>query len=180
MKSHYIDEKSGALVSELLALRRMHHKDHISIKGAIVDILDEYEIREKTVSITTDNAGEFRCAFNKFSENFERFRETYDGPGEFDLGDDNDNDFLLNAFLTQHSLENENEDHCSEVIRGPEIIENASNIMPMVNDVRNEVFSGSKSTFVRTGTDKFVLLDLESICRDANRACDDQQFSCER
>lgn len=60
MKSHYIDEKSGALVSDLLALKRMDSKDHVAVKPAIMYILDEYGIREKITAITTDNAGKFR------------------------------------------------------------------------------------------------------------------------
>lgn len=172
MNAHNIDEKSGALVSDLLALKRMHYKDHAEVTTAIVGILDEYEIRNKIVSITTDNAGEFRCAFNKFSENFERFKEPYNGLEGIDLVEDNDDDFLLNVYMNQQ------EGIGNDVVRGPEVVENGANVMPMADDVSNtsRVFGGCSTTIVPAGTNKFVLLDLENICR-SNHFCDEQQNS---
>lgn len=38
MKSHYINDKTGELVSDLLALKRMYSKDHVAVKTAIVSM----------------------------------------------------------------------------------------------------------------------------------------------
>lgn len=171
MKSHYIDDKTGLLVSDMLALRRMYSKDHLTVTTAIVSILEEYGIREKTTSITTDNAGEFCCAFKKFSENFEQFKEPRDTI-EFSLGNDDDDNFLLNTYLTEQSIlainddgDDDDENDGSgdaidgEVIRGTEIIKNGQNIMPMANDVGNRACNYSNSSQV-ADANKFVLYDL--------------------
>lgn len=182
MKSHYIDEKTGVLVSDLLALKRIYHKDHITVKTAIVCILDEYGIRDRTTAITTDNAGEFCCAFKKFSENFEQFKESYGDTIEFDLGDDDDDDqFLRNAYLTEQSIlaehysseDDDNGDDDMNVIRGAEVIENGRNIMPMANDVENRACNYSSACEVAEAN-KFVLYDLESILRTEQQASESE------
>lgn len=181
MKSHYIDVKTGALISDMLAIRRMYSKDHVAVKAAIIEILDEYEIREKTVSITTDNASELRCAFNKYSENFDRFKKACDSI-EFDLGNDDDDDtFLINAYmarqekLAEHDNESDTEsgdESETEMIRESERIEPDENILPMADDVANRM----RIAHVEPEASKFVVHDLESIFRaerDLERGCED-------
>lgn len=173
MKSHYIDEKTGLLVSDLLALKRIHSKDHITVKLAMVSIMEEYGISKKTSAITTDNAGEFCCAFKKFSENYVQFKEPCDTI-EFGLGDDVDDDFLRSVYLTRQSVladgdDEDEDDHDDEiedceVIRGTELRTTDRNIMPMANDVENRACTHSSACEVAE-TDKFVLHDLESIFR---------------
>lgn len=175
MKSHYIDDKTGSLVSDLLALKRIHSKDHITVKIALVCILEEYGIKEKTTAITTDNAGEFCCAFKKFSENFEHFKDPCDDSIEFNLGNDDDDEFLRNVYETEQtklanddsdddSDESEDEIQASEVIRGTELIKIGRNIMPLKNDIQNRATNHSNAHEM-TASNKFTLYDLESICR---------------
>lgn len=71
---HYIDESTGELNTVVIACERFHGcHDHIAVANKLKAILARYGISKKVVAITTDNAGEFKCALRRFGTNYTEF-----------------------------------------------------------------------------------------------------------
>lgn len=71
---HFIDESTGVLKTVLIACERFHGShDHEAVTEKLKDIFKRYGISKKAVAITTDNAGEFKCAFKRFGTNYEEY-----------------------------------------------------------------------------------------------------------
>lgn len=71
---HYIIESTNELKTVLIACERFHGShDHKAVAKKLKDIFARYNISKKVVAITTDNAGEFKCAFTRFGKNYDEF-----------------------------------------------------------------------------------------------------------
>lgn len=90
INAHWI-AKSGELKSALLACDRFKGSHTgIEIRNKIKGILSEYEIIRKAVAITTDNASNYKCAFE---------RDVYEPYAEMMAAIDDDEDVLFQLDL---------------------------------------------------------------------------------
>lgn len=71
---HYIDKSTGELNTIVIACERFHGShEHKAIANKLKAIFARYGISKKMVAITTDNAGEFRCAMSRFGKNYSEY-----------------------------------------------------------------------------------------------------------
>lgn len=69
--AHYINPETGTIETEFLACRRFcgsHNNE--AVAKMLKLIFNEYGIAEKVQFITTDGAGEYKCAMTRFGENY--------------------------------------------------------------------------------------------------------------
>lgn len=73
---HWVDEISGELKSFLLACERFRgNETSAAIQEKIKLILKKYGIEKKAVCITTDNAANYACAFERGGDNYQTYHE---------------------------------------------------------------------------------------------------------
>lgn len=71
VSAHYISPEKGNIETEFLACQRFrgsHNNEAVAAKLKL--IFSEYEIAGKVFFITTDGAGEYKCALSRFGDNY--------------------------------------------------------------------------------------------------------------
>lgn len=71
---HYIDQCTGELKTVLIGCERFHgeHDNKTDAKKS-KDMFARFEISKKVATLTTDNAGEFKCALKRYGNNYSEF-----------------------------------------------------------------------------------------------------------
>lgn len=83
---HWIND-DGKLETALLACKRfIGHQTAVNISTKLKAIIRQFDIASKVVAITTDNASNFKCCFEKHGDNYESMKRLM----ENDLFDDED------------------------------------------------------------------------------------------
>lgn len=76
VNAHWIDEDSGELKIVLLACERFRGSHTgAAIEEKIKSILRKFGIQRKTVSMTTDNASNYKCAFERNGDSYQSYTE---------------------------------------------------------------------------------------------------------
>ncbi|XP_031632092.1 uncharacterized protein LOC116346286 isoform X2 [Contarinia nasturtii] len=71
VSTHYINTEKGTIETEFLASRRFRGSHNNEAVAEILKLIfNEYEIAEKVFFITTDGAGEYKCAMARFGDNY--------------------------------------------------------------------------------------------------------------
>lgn len=132
---HYIIESTGELKTVLIACERFHGRhDHQAVARKLKDIFLRYDISKKVVAITTDNAGEFKCAFKRFGKNYSEFEN---------IAKERDDDWIWFDDLIFGSA---NEDDALEYVRICDIVDQNGIISSM--DKESESLVSAQPDFV--------------------------------
>lgn len=76
VNAHWIDESSGELKDLLLACDRFRgNHTGVAIENKIKFILNKFGIQKKIVGMTTDNASNYTCAFERDGDNYQSYAE---------------------------------------------------------------------------------------------------------
>lgn len=76
VNAHWIDENTGELESALLACDRFRGSHTgIAIENKIKFIFEKYKIHDKVVSMTTDNASNYKCAFERNGDDYQSYAD---------------------------------------------------------------------------------------------------------
>lgn len=79
MNVHWIDQTTGELKSFLLCCERFRGSHTgAAIEDKIKSILQKFGIQNRVTCITTDNASNYTCAFDREGDNYQRYSEMMD------------------------------------------------------------------------------------------------------
>lgn len=86
INAHWIDSSGGELKSVLLACDRFKGSHTgIEVENKIKSILIKYDIHKKVVAMTTDNASNYKCAFERNGDDYQSYSDIMAAADEDEL-----------------------------------------------------------------------------------------------